>query len=214
MPIASRGPGKKRYLVFSGGDGSIHSGTSPLGVMRTQRYLTSGNLWRYWDLIDKMLHQRLDLADVEVIVIKRLLQFWSYYGLVYPKASQIAREPSDEEISISMRTRMEYGEELPFNYKPKRSYGCARRTFWRTVNKLQDLNLIEVVNRYIIREHAQISNLYILDNLIIVIARYLAEHGKGKFPKWILRFMRLQAEYFWSFRWASTGRDPPHVEYA
>lgn len=52
----------------------------------------------------------------------------------------------------------------------------SKRTFWRAVGKLRDLGVLEVFNRY--ANHRQISNLYRLDKLVLLLARYLAEHGR------------------------------------
>ncbi|MBA7664699.1 hypothetical protein ES703_72762 [subsurface metagenome] len=53
--------------------------------------------------------------------------------------------------------------------------GCSKRSFWRAVAKLEELGVLDRINRYL--HHRQISNCYRLDKLILCIIRYLAEHG-------------------------------------
>lgn len=52
----------------------------------------------------------------------------------------------------------------------------SKRTFWRAIQKLRAVGAIEVINRYL--NHRQISNLYRLDKLVLMIARLLAERGQ------------------------------------
>ncbi|GAI35243.1 unnamed protein product, partial [marine sediment metagenome] len=75
--------------------------------------------------------RKMKLTTAEREVTLRLLRFWAYYGNVYPKASTVAAEP-----------------------------GCSKATFWRTIALLERLGLMRRINRYVIRPHAQISNLY------------------------------------------------------
>ncbi|MBA7546616.1 hypothetical protein ES705_39008 [subsurface metagenome] len=74
----------------------------------------------------------------------------------------------------------------------------SKRTFWRAVSKLRELSVIEVLNRYV--KHRQISNLYRLDKLVVMLARFLAEHGHniGKFG--IKLVSRLA--HFWQQVWS------------
>ncbi len=74
----------------------------------------------------------------------------------------------------------------------------SKRTFWRAIGKLREFGVIEVLNRY--AKHRQISNLYRLDKLVVMIARYLAEHGHniGNFG---IKLVSLLA-HFWQQVWS------------
>ena len=74
----------------------------------------------------------------------------------------------------------------------------SKRTFWRAVGKLRELGVIEVLNRY--AKHRQISNLYRLDRLVVMIARFLAEHGH-KIGNFGINLVSLLA-HFWQEIWS------------
>lgn len=155
--------------------GSIYKGT-PYGVSRTYRVLSPQLLLKKYDLIRDCLAFTLGLTVAQREVTLRLLRLWAYYGSVYPKESQIT--------------------ELP---------GCSKATFWRTIHLLEESHLLQVINRYVIRPHAQISNLYRLDKLILVIARYLAEHGIPFLEKWLTPVLTMPAQSFYRWVYQSPG---------
>jgi len=138
------------------------------GVSSSNRVLTPGLLLKKFDYIRDYLQYTLGLPTAQRAVILRLLPLWAYYGSVYPKETQITKLP-----------------------------GCSKATFWRTIKVLESIGLIRVVNRYLMRPQAQISNLYLLHNLIVVIARYLAEHGQNFKEKWIRPFLIMPGSQFW-----------------
>ncbi|MBA7576606.1 hypothetical protein ES708_18447 [subsurface metagenome] len=74
----------------------------------------------------------------------------------------------------------------------------SKRTFWRAIGKLREIGAIEVLNRY--ARHRQISNLYRLDKLVVMLARFLAEHGHniGNFG---VKLVGLLA-HFWQQIWS------------
>lgn len=144
----------------------------PYGVSPAYRVLSPQLLLKKWNYVVGCLGGPLGLTTAQREVVLRLLTLWAYYGKVYPKESQITEDP-----------------------------GCSKATFWRTVRLLKELGLIDVLNRYVIREHAQISNLYSLDRLVMVIARYLAEHGTRFYHKWLEPLLRAPAQSFWSLGW-------------
>ncbi len=74
----------------------------------------------------------------------------------------------------------------------------SKRTFWRAIGKLRELGVVEVLNRY--AKHRQISNLYRLDKLVLLLARILAEHGHnlGNFG---INLVSLLA-HFWQEIWS------------
>jgi len=98
-----------------------------------------------------------------------LLRYRAYYGNVYPKEAQITLEP-----------------------------GCKKATFWRTIRLLKEQGLLQVVNRFVMRPHAQISNLYRLDKLVLALARYIAEHGHHFYEDWLQPYLSMPGREFWS----------------
>lgn len=141
----------------------------PYGVSHTRRIITPQIYVKKYDMIRHCLAQVLGLTTAQREVVLRLLRIWSYYGKVYPKESQITEDP-----------------------------GCSKATFWRTIRYLEDNNLVAVVNRYVMRPQAQISNMYHLERLVMVIARYLAEHGTQLKDKWLWPFLDIPGVLFWS----------------
>lgn len=138
------------------------------GVSQSRRVLTAGVFLSKFDQVRNCLADVLNLTISQREVILRLLRLYAYYGNVYPKESMITLNP-----------------------------GCSKATFWRTVKQLQSLGLISVVNRYLIRPHAQISNLYKFDRLLLIIARYLAEHGVAFYEKWLKPYLAMPGHQFW-----------------
>ena len=142
---------------------------NPYGVSPSQRVLSPQLLLKKYDLVRECLQYPLGLSTAQREVTLRLLRYWAYYGKVYPKEAQVTEEK-----------------------------GCSKATFWRTIGLLEQRGLLHVVNRYVIRPHAQISNLYRFDKLLIVIARYLAEHGTRFLEKWLTPALTMPGRLFWS----------------
>lgn len=142
--------------------------SQPYGVSRSRRILSPNLLMKKYDLVRECAINILQFSVGEREVVLRLLRLWAYYGHVYPKESQITAEP-----------------------------GCSKATYWRTVRKLRELELITVINRFIIRPHAQISNLYKFDRLLLIIARYLAEHGVAFYERWLRPYLAMPGYQFW-----------------
>jgi len=146
------------------------------GLPVALRALSPGLFIKKYDNIRDCLAGSLGFTCAEREVVLRLLRLYAYYGAAFPKAASIAREP-----------------------------GCSERTFWRAVKKLQSLNLVHVINRFVLRPHAQISNLYRLEKLGIVLARYLAEHGVRFREGWLRPALLMPACLFWSFPFQGPG---------
>ena len=146
------------------------------GVSSSHKVLTKGLLLKKFDLVRDCLAEVCELTPAERDVALQLLRMQAYYPQVYPKATQMAAAVN---------------------------HGVA--TFWRTVGRLQDANLLKVVNRFLIRVEAQISNLYLLDELIILIARYLAEHGVAFWQKWLKPYLTMPGSQFWSQTFLTPG---------
>ena len=125
-----------------------------------------------YDRIRDFLLQ-LGFTTAQREIILSLLRLSTYYDEVYPKEAQITE-----------------------------SSGYSKATFWRTIAKLKEQGLIEVINRFIPREKAQISNLYRLDKLILLIVRWLAEHGVKFTEKWLEAFLKMSGKDFWQKIWS------------
>jgi len=138
------------------------------GVSRSRRVLSPQRLLKRFDQVRDCLESTLGLTTGEREVVLRLLRLWAYYGKVYAKASFVCTEP-----------------------------GCSKATFWRTIRKLKVLGFLHVHNRFVIRPHAQISNLYRLDRLVLLLARYLAEHGTAFWEKWLIPWLAMPGRSFW-----------------
>ena len=145
-------------------------------LRRSRRVLSPGLFRKRYHDVRRMLIDVLGLTLGQREVTLRLCRLWAYYGLIYPKESQITADP-----------------------------GCSKATYWRTLRLLQDKQLVTVVNRYIIRPHAQISNLYRLDRLMLLIARYLAEHGVGFLEKWLQPYLAMPGSQFWQGLFPAPG---------
>jgi len=100
-------------------------------------------------------------------------------------------------IFALLRLFIYYGRTYPKAADLAEDTGISKRTFWRAVGKLRSYGVIEVINRYC--KHRQISNAYRLDKLVVIIARYLAEHGQAfkKFGSQLVTFL----SSFWSDIW-------------
>jgi len=142
------------------------------GVSSSHRVLSPGLLVKKFDLTRDCLQHALGLTTAQREVTLRLLAYWAYYGQVYVKEAQVTSEP-----------------------------GCSKATYWRTIGLLRSLGLIRTIPRFLIREHAQISNLYLLHKLLLVIARYLAEHGVVFWEKWLRPALAMPGQQFWSEIW-------------
>ena len=153
--------------------------SQPYGVSSALRVLSPGILLKRFDQVRDCLQYVLGLTTGQREVTLKLLRFFAYYGQVYPKAGLLCQEP-----------------------------GSSRATFWRTIKRLGEQNLIQVVNRFVFRPHAQISNLYRFDKLLILIARYLAEHGVAFYQKWLKPYLSMPGSAFWPLFWGDISPGP------
>ena len=150
----------------------------PYGVSSVSKALPVSLFRKKYEYIQRCLKLLVGLTDCEVEAVMRLLRIETYYGNTYPKASQIAPNPKKRST----------GPFIPYpGYIPpqRHSWGTSRASFWRAIRRLKELGLITVVNRYVLRPHAQISNLYKLDKLVVMIVKYLAEHTGRIWPDWV-----------------------------
>ena len=142
--------------------------TSYYGYSRAWQTLSPQCLLKRFDQVRDALDFVLGLTSGERECILNVLRLGAYYGKVYPKASAFAEYP-----------------------------GCSKSTFRRAIRKLRDLGLTTVVPRYLQPVRRQISNLYLLHKLLLVIARYLAEHGVQFFEKWLRPYLSMPGRSFW-----------------
>lgn len=150
----------------------------PYGVSQSQRVLSPGLLLKRFDRVRDCLKNEVGLTVCQREVTLKLLRLFAYYGQVYPKASHFGQEP-----------------------------GSSVATFWRTIKVLREHNLVSVVNRFVLRPHAQISNLYRLDRLVLLLARYLAEHGHAFYEKWLEPYLSMPGRLFYPMLWQSSVRE-------
>lgn len=168
----------------------------PYGVSSSRRILSPGLFSKRHHLVKQALTAMAGLTPKQAEVAERILRLQIYYGNTYPKAEQVAGEYHATAQQVAWRA--EFG--LPL--LPRRG-DIGRATFWRTIGRLRDRGLITVINRYIFREHAQISNLYRLDRLLLLIARYLAEHGTQFWQSWLQPYLVMPGAQFWGAIWPS-----------
>ena len=146
------------------------------GVSSAYRVLSPQVFFKKFDRVRECLEYTLGLTVSQREVTLRLLRLWAYYGQVYPKETQITGEP-----------------------------GCRKATYWRTIGILKRLGLVDVINRHVIRPHSQISNLYRLDRLVLLLARYLAEHGHHFSEEWLTPVLTMPGRLFWSQIYRAPG---------
>lgn len=150
----------------------VYSGGVPLsplyGVSSSRRVLSKQLFIKKQYRVFNFLKFTLGFPNRESEAVLGLLRYWAYYGVVYAKQAQVSE---DQNVS--------------------------KASFWRAVRRLRDRDLVTVVNRFIIRPHAQISNLYRLDRLLLLIARYLAEHGTAFYEKWLQPYLTMPGSQFW-----------------
>ena len=138
------------------------------GVSWAQRVLSPGLLRKRFNLIQQLLKGNLGLTPKQREVVVSLLRLWAYYGQVYPTVAHLCREAN-----------------------------CSKSTALRVLKELEHLGLIEVVCRNLQPYRRQISNLYLLHGLLLLIARYLAEHGQAFTEKWLQPMLSLPGSVFW-----------------
>ena len=159
-----------RYILRGNRD-KIWRGTGYYGVSLSRRVLSPQILLKRFDHVRDCLKYALGLSPGQREVALRLLKFWAYYGNVYVKEALITEEP-----------------------------GCSKATYWRTLRVLQSLGLVQVIHRFMTPFRRQISNIYRLDKLIMLIARYLAEHGQFSGETWLLPVIMMTWRSFWDTR--------------
>ena len=101
-------------------------------------------------------------------------------------------------IFCLLRLFLYYGKVYPKAADVADQEYISKRTVWRAIGKLRDLGVVEVINRYV--KHKQISNLYRLDKLVVMVARFISEHHPtifGDFGDKLTSFFRS----FWDEIW-------------
>jgi len=151
--------------------------TSYYGVSSDYRILTKGLFTKRFDYIRDFLKFVLGLSIAEREFTLRLLCLWAHYGKCYPKIAQLCEEP-----------------------------GCSKATAFRALRKLKEVGLIEVIQRFLTPYRRQISNLYLLHGLLLLIARYLAENGTHFWEKWLEPYLQLPGTAFWALALAAARK--------
>jgi len=139
------------------------------GVPAPRRMLSPSLLLKKHHYIIDFL-RTVELTPAEREITMHLLRLYAYYGKVYPKADEFTWDG-----------------------------GCSKRSFWRAVAKLEEMGVIDRINRYL--HHLQISNCYRLDKLVLCIIRYLAEHGSPYIPDFAHNLLSEIGVSFWRTIW-------------
>ena len=186
-------PYNKIILYRREGGGKVY------GVSSSRRPLSIGLFNKRLGEVERFLNEVVQLPQCQVEGVVRLLRLAVVYGQCFPTAAKVANNFQETPPK----------QFIPYaGYAPpkRRFYGCSRATFWRAIRQLRELGLITVINRFLIRPHAQISNLYRLDKLLLAIARYLAEHGRAILDPVFKRFWQMPGSAFW--RWVFSPKPP------
>jgi len=169
FPASMTPHSNSRVPIIRGNKDIVWTRTSYYGVSTSRRVLSPQLLLKRFDQVRNFLSHTLHLTSAEREVTFHLLRLWAYYGNVYPKAAMLA----------------EYT-------------GCSKATYWRAVRKLRDLGLVTVIPRFLTPYRRQISNLYRLDKVILLIAKYLAEHGVLLPARWLKPYLLLPWPDLWA----------------
>jgi len=179
-------PGRSTYIVLR----KECPHPPPYGVSTRSKLLPVSLFTKKYSQVKRCLESAVGLSQAEAEATMRLIRLQVYYHRVYPKAKDVA---CDFDNSPDW-WYSPYTERIVYK---KPSWGTSKATFWRAVRRLKDLGLITVVNRYVLRPKAQISNLYLLHKLLLLIVRYLAEHGVGFSQKWLRPYLTMCGSQFW-----------------
>lgn len=155
----------------------VRKDTSYYGVSWDHRVLTKGVFIKQRDRVRDFLQNTLGFSVGDRDFTLGTLEYWAYYGKCYAKIADLCRKP-----------------------------GCSESTAHRALSKLKNLGLVVVIERYLEPRRRQISNLFLLHKLILVIARYLAEHGQRFAEKWLEPYLQLPGAVFWRKWLPSQGK--------
>ena len=169
LPDSVRHHSNPHNLYIRGNRDKVWRETRYYGVSSDYRILTKELLLKRFDKVRDCLKFVLDLPTAEREFILRMLRLWAYYGKCYPTVASLCQEP-----------------------------GCSKATAWRALDKLKSCGLIQTINRYLEPYRRQISNLYILHGLLLVIAKYLAEHIPHVWPDELKPIFHLTWPGLWS----------------
>ncbi len=174
----------KEYLLYREGIDRTYD------VSKTYRILTPSLLNKRYDNVRRCLSDVVGLTKAQTRVALNLLRFWAYYGQITPRASTIAGEYDETPQMAVWRAEHNMGA-------PPHRGEVGTATVWRTVRRLSELGLMRAIPRRRIHPHAKISTFFNLTGLLIVIARYLAEHGVQFFEKWLKPYLSMPGSQFW-----------------
>ena len=133
----------------------------PYNVQATFRIIPKAVFIKRHDAILNFIRQ-LGFTKKESWAIIRLLRFWIYYGLAYPKAETVC---GGEKLLNKETNKIE-----------TRYADFSVRTFWYAVKKLDDAGLL-VKYRQLLNGR-KTASLYRLDKLVLYLAARMAEHAQ------------------------------------
>ena len=155
-------------LSIYGNRDKIWKLTRYYGVSSDYRVLSKGLFQKRFNQVGDFFHSVLGFSVAETEFMMRYLEYWTHYGKCYPKIADVCEQP-----------------------------GCSRSTAQRVLKRLKEWGLIQVIHRYLQPYRRQISSLILLHGLLLLIARYLAEHGVAFFEKWLQPYLTMPGSQFW-----------------
>jgi hypothetical protein len=161
-----------RSLIIRGNNDKVWRETGYYGRSALGKTPSKGVLLKGFDKMNNFMKGTFGLTTAEAYSMQEVVRIAIYYGNVYLKTAHFAGQP-----------------------------GRSQSTLRRAIRKLKNLGLITVIPRYLEPVRRQISNLYILQNLLLLFARYLAEHGQAFGEKWLKPYLKLPGSVFWRIDW-------------
>ena len=169
LPPDSMTPHSNSHIYsIRGNRDKVWRETRYYGVSYDYRVLTKGVFFKQFDRVREFLQDVLGFSVGERDFTLGTLEYWAHYGNCYAKIADLTHKP-----------------------------GCSESTAHRALRKLKNMGLARVIERYLEPRRRQISNLLLLHKLLLLIARYLAEHGVPFLQKWLKPYLRLPGSIFW-----------------
>lgn len=176
---------------ISGNSSRLYEKTRYYGVSKADRVLSPQTLLKRFNLVNRALRSVVGLTNGETWCALEMLRYWAYYGSVYAKESTITGRYATKPTP----TTWQEWESHANAFVP---HGASKATFFRSVRKLRDLGLIVVIQRYLHPFRRQTSNIYRLDKLILLLAKYLAEHGNPFKQPWLSKYLLMTWTDLWT----------------
>ena len=168
IPVSMTPHSNSHIYGIRGNIDQVRKLTGYYGVSSYYRVLTKGVFLKQFDHVRDFLQHVLGFSVGERDFTLGVLEYWAHYGNCYAKVADLTHKP-----------------------------GCSESTAHRALRKLKNMGLASVIERYLEPRRRQISNLLILHKLLILIARYLAEHSVAFLEKWLQPYLRMTGQMFW-----------------